>query len=177
MPSTTLVPITDQTTTGWTTVGGATFSASLDEGIASADDTTSYVHISSGTSALQLTVTERPATFTSAISCDWAARCASVSDAQTHTLELQIFESDGATAITDKTTQLLSASAYTDYSGSFSITGTNNASSWSGARIHISLASGYFTQFNLTAIELNVTYNSSASIPIPIIVHHRKLQG
>ena len=102
MPSTTLVPITDQTTTGWTNVGGATFSASLDEGIASADDTTSYVHISSGTSALQLTVTESPATFTSAISCDWAARCASVSDARTHTLELQIFESDGATAITDK---------------------------------------------------------------------------
>lgn len=147
------------TNNGASVVGAATLHAATDEGVDYVD-TSDYLRIAdvSGAQAFLL-LDDTPEFFYQAISAVVRVHSQENSDkGDDAEITVQLFESDESTALTSKSS-VFSPSSWTTTEYSLSITGTNDKTTWDGARIHVDefdVESGYH---EVAAIEVVIEGN------------------
>lgn len=166
MGTATLEPIsTNSNAGGWTGVGDAVnLWANIDEGTAGPNDT-DYIAQAQGGSAnnnIKFGMTPTPgsdATLQVTAVTIVIRMANSVSKSAAFGLKCQIFQSDGATAITASFTINTVSTSFTNYSNAPSITGATDKASWDSALLSFSWpASTGSGTFKLSAVEVDITY-------------------
>jgi len=177
MPITTLVPVTDELTTGWTKNGApSTHSQCLDEGIGSANDDTDNIS-SGGTTTFKTTLTAVPGSLTSATTVDYSLRYKDNIERSGRAIHLQIFQSNGTTAITDEETATLFSDGWVTITGSFTISGTNSAAAWVDPQLHMRItASEAATTTHITVVDIELDYSTSSVTAATKLYYYRRLR-
>jgi len=163
---TTLRPNGDGTVGTWTSTA-ATFYTEIDNDPDAADDDTTYVQGPNRADAsMFVLLSDTPADFGSADTIEIKVKHKEDGTGNdVIDMYYQIFQSDEATVITAETTATrLTQGTYTINAKSVSITGTNDKTTWDGARIRLRQdytrtgAADTTSQARVTAIEVNITY-------------------
>ena len=177
MATTTLKPETDELTTGWSITGTpSTHSECLDEGIGSANDATDNIS-TGGTDTFKTTLSAIPGSFASANTADFSLRYLDLIVRTGRAIHLQIFQSDGVTAITDEESTTLSSASWVTITGSLTISGTNSAAAWTDAQLHMRItASGAVTTTRVTVVDIELDYSTSAATAATKLYHYRRLR-
>ena len=158
MATTTLKPNGDGSGGSWQRNTGSTYYELIDEGIAGADDVTTYVYEGSSETSLFCELEATPGDFASASAVQVSARIQrTTSKGDSQQLYIQVFESDELTSITDEINFPPAVGFSTVSDSSFSITGTNTKSSWDGAKVRFR-STGTNGLLEVSAVEVILTY-------------------
>ena len=161
MPSTTLVPVSDISTTSWSEIGpGTDFFDQVDDGFP-ADDNTSFVETTTDSAVLKLGLTNRPSNFDFADTVNYTIRITTEAK-HTKQLKFRIFESDGTSAITSLVTISTAANSWMTLTGSMSITGTNNSTSWTDPQLHVHCVDLSSSSLSITAVDIDVDFTETS---------------
>ncbi|WP_339908268.1 hypothetical protein [Symmachiella dynata] len=165
MATTTLKPNGDGSGGSWQKNTGSTFYELIDEGIAGADDTTTYVYEGASETSLFVDLEATPSDFVEASAVQVSARIQrTTSKGDSQQLYIQIFESDESTSITDEINFPPTVGFSTVSDSSFAITGTNTKAKWDGAKIRFR-STGTNGLLEVSAVEVILTYTPTVDVP------------
>lgn len=163
MSTTTVYPNGDASTTGWTdetTLGLTNLNAKVSEGTVSPNDST-YVDLNAGLQPISFNLADMPSDFSVATAVSVVVRGLK-SGSGSRTFTVQLFQSDGTTALTGTAVSSTASAGFTNFTMAPTITGATDKTSWDGAILKITPTGSSSPETQISATQVTITYTASS---------------